>query len=166
MFDKNGTRIQAGDIVRITGAYFKTDNALYFVEQDGTNPGYLANDESVTLRKICKNGKISTSNHSIAFFPLTSTVSDRMKTAEAAAWNKEHAAIEIVHGLNTEHVLAWFEEEARKQREQEEYYTMRGYDWENWGKKYADTAAWYESVVKNMTAGGDLTLEDFVEKFC
>lgn len=166
MFDKNGTRIQAGDIVRITGAYFKTDNALYFVEQDGTNPGYLANDENVTLRKICKNGKISTGKYSIAFFPLTSTVSDRMKTAEAAAWNKEHATIEIVQGINTEHVLAWFTEEAKKQRKQEKYYTMRGYDWENWGKKYAVTAAWYENVIERMSAGEDLSPEAFMKKFC
>lgn len=28
MLDKNGIEIKTGDIVRITGAYFKTDNAV------------------------------------------------------------------------------------------------------------------------------------------
>lgn len=32
MFDKNGHEIKTGDIVEITGAYFKNDNGLYFVE--------------------------------------------------------------------------------------------------------------------------------------
>lgn len=165
MFDKNGIRIQAGDIVRITGAYFKTNNACYFVEQDGTNPGYAANDTEVTLSKICKNGKISTAKYAITFFPLKSFTSDPKKSAAAAEWDKKHATIEIIHTINNEHVIAWFSQQAKERREHENYYSMRGYDWEHWVKQYAETAAWYESVVERMSKK-DMTLEEFAAAFC
>lgn len=165
MLDKNGIRIQAGDIVRISGAYFKTDNAYYFVEQDGTNPGYVADDTEVTLKKICRNGKISTAKYSLAFFPLKSFTSDRTKNAAAEEWNKEHATIEIVHTVNNEQVIEWFEQQAKERREQEHYYSMRGYDWERWVKQYAEAAAWYESVVERMKSK-EMSLEEFVNAFC
>ena len=58
MTDKNGKEIVTGDIVRITGAYFKTDNSLYFVER---SPGDLNwNGDIYSLRKIGKKGKVRT----------------------------------------------------------------------------------------------------------
>ena len=83
MLDKNGIRINAGDIVQISGAYFKNDNGFYYVEQDGTNPGYLMDDTQVTLKKICRNGKISTTKYSTCFFPIGVFVSDPKKRAAA-----------------------------------------------------------------------------------
>ena len=151
MIDKNGIRINAGDIVQITGAYFKNDNGFYYVEQDGTNPGYAADDTQVTLKKICRNGKISTTKYNIAFFPLHSYCSDPRKNAAADEWNKEHAAIEIIKNIDNSQVLAFFEDAAKKQRETAEYYSMRGYDWEHWCKQYEETAAWYEGVVERMS---------------
>ena len=32
MLDKNGIEIKTGDVVEITGAYFKNDNGFYYVE--------------------------------------------------------------------------------------------------------------------------------------
>lgn len=151
MIDKNGKLIKAGDIVRIAGAYFKNDNGLYYVEQDGTNPGYLMGDTQVTLKKICKNGKISTAKYNIAFFPLCSFCSDQRKNADAAEWNKEHATIEIIYDVDQSQVIKFFEDQAKDFRKQEEYYNMRGYEWEHWGKKSADAAAWYEGVVERMS---------------
>ena len=31
MFDKNGVEIRTGHIVKVTGAFFKNDNGLYYV---------------------------------------------------------------------------------------------------------------------------------------
>lgn len=33
MFDKNGVEIRTGQVVKVTGAFFKNDNGLYFVEK-------------------------------------------------------------------------------------------------------------------------------------
>lgn len=33
MFDKNGKEIKTGMAVRVSGAYFKKDNGLYFVDR-------------------------------------------------------------------------------------------------------------------------------------
>ena len=165
MLDKNGIRINAGDIVQISGAYFKNDNGFYYVEQDGTNPGYLMDDTQVTLKKICRNGKISTAKNSICFFPIGVFVSDPKKRAAANEWNKKHATIEIVKGIDNSQVIEFFRKEAKKHREQEDYYNMRGYEWEHWGQKYAETAAWMESVVDRLTGKG-MSLEEFAETYC
>lgn len=151
MFDKNGLKIHAGDIVRIEGGYLKNDNGLFFVEQDGTNPGYLADDSQVTLHRICRNGKISTAKYTLAFFPLACYCNDYMKRAAARAWNKEHAVIEVVNGVNTEHIAEWFRGKAEELREQERYYKMRGFN-DKYVGTYTATAKWHEDVVARMTA--------------
>jgi len=152
MLDKNGVRIHAGDIVRVEGGFFKNDNGLFFIMQDGTNPGYLSNDTEVTMSRIGKNGKLSTAKYALAFFPLKAFCNDRSKREQARAWNAEHATIEVVGGVNKDHVVEYFREQAKAYRETEEHYNKRGYDWEYWGKQYAQTAKWHEDVVARMTA--------------
>lgn len=94
MTDKNGKQIRTGDIVRISNAYFKNDNGLYYVENSPGDPSWLGKDHC--LKKICKSGKISTAKYNICFWPICCFVSDRSKSAEANRWNKEHAEIEIM----------------------------------------------------------------------
>lgn len=48
MTDKNNVEIKAGDIVEITGAYFKHDNAIYFVEHIPGAPAGLAATSACT----------------------------------------------------------------------------------------------------------------------
>lgn len=91
MLDKNGVEIRTGCIVEITGAYFKNDNGLYFVQRSPGDPSWCGRDYS--LKKISKAGKISKAKYSLCFWPIVSVVSDRWKTAEANAWNKAHAQI-------------------------------------------------------------------------
>ena len=91
MTDKNGIEIKTGDIVEITGSYFKTDNGFYFVERSEGDPGWLGSD--YCLHKISKRGKISQAKKNICFWPIAVFISDRAKTAEARKWNQEHAEI-------------------------------------------------------------------------
>ena len=86
MLDKNGVEIRTGCIVEITGAYFKNDNGLYFVQRSPGDPSWCGRDYS--LKKISKAGKISKAKYSLCFWPIVSVVSDRWKTAEANAWNR------------------------------------------------------------------------------
>lgn len=67
MTDKNNVEIKAGDIVEITGAYFKHDNALYFVEHIPGDPGWNGGD--ICLHMIGKSGKLSSTKYSTCFWP-------------------------------------------------------------------------------------------------
>lgn len=110
MLDKNGVEIKTGQIVEITGAYFKNDNGLYFVTRSPGDPSWRGSDYSLT--KISKAGKISKAKYNLCFWPIVSVVSDRWKTAEANAWNKEHAQIEVKSIKNMAEVAAYFQEKA------------------------------------------------------
>lgn len=65
MKDKNGVTMRTGDIVKIENSYFKNDLGYYFIEHSPGDISWCGNDYS--LRKICRNGKLSTAAHNIAF---------------------------------------------------------------------------------------------------
>lgn len=110
MLDKNGREIKTGDVVRISGAYFKNDNGFYFVENSAGDPSWCGTDHC--LKKISKKGKISVAKYNICFWPIHVCVSDRIKRAEANEWNREHAEIEIVDGIDRTEIANHFREEA------------------------------------------------------
>lgn len=147
--DKNGTIIQAGDIVEIKGAFFRNDNGFWYVEQDGTNPAYLGTD--LALYKIGKTGKISTAKHNLAFWPLKSYTSDRAKNAEANDWNKTNATIEITNKVSNAQVIEAFQKLVAEYKEAAEYYEMRGYG-EAWTKPNTDNAEYYSRALERMGA--------------
>lgn len=110
MTDKNGIEIKTGDIVEITGAYFKRDNGLYFVDNSPGDPNWRGNDHC--LKKISKAGKISKTKYNICFWPIMVTVNGP-KYYEAKRWNAENAAIEVKPALaNMAEVAAHFREAA------------------------------------------------------
>lgn len=110
MLDKNGAEIKTGAIVKITGAYFKNDNGLYFVQASPGDPSWCGSDCS--LKRISKAGKISTAKYSHCFWPIGIFVSNRVKAAEARQWNAKHAEIEVVELKNMEEVAAYFQKKA------------------------------------------------------
>jgi len=73
--------------VEISGAYFKNDNGLYFVQASPGDPSWCGSDYS--LRRISKAGKISTAKYSLCFWPISVFISNRAKAAEARQWNRE-----------------------------------------------------------------------------
>lgn len=110
MLDKNGREMRTGDVVRISGAYFKNDNGLYFVENSAGDPNWCGSDHS--LKKISKKGKISVAKHNICFWPIGIFVNDRMKRAEANEHNRKFAEIEIVDDIDRTEIAKHFEEKA------------------------------------------------------
>lgn len=123
MLDKNGKKIMTGDVVQITGAYFKNDNGLYFVEHSPGDVDWTGNDYS--LRKISKRGKISTAKGRICFWPIAIFTNSYEKRVNGNAWNKEHAAIEIVSGFPVHEVIAHFKQEANNAGERAEQLAWR-----------------------------------------
>ncbi len=92
--DKNGKEIKKGDIVKIAGGYFKSDNGLFRVIHAPGDPDWLGKDWC--LYRINRDGTESKSKYKTAFWPLTVTVSSYQKRCEAKRHNAEHATIEVI----------------------------------------------------------------------
>ena len=113
MTDKNNRTMKTGDVVEITGAYFKNDNGLYFVEHTPGDPNWSGRDHC--LRRIKRNGELSTAKDNLCFWPISAYVNSLDKRAAANQWNQEHAEIEIKAFPHTAHIAAYFADEAEKQ---------------------------------------------------
>ena len=110
MTDKNGIEIKTGDVVEITGAYFKSDNGLYFVKHSPADPNWSGKDHC--LCRIKRTGELSTAKNRLCFWPVAVFVSSRAKSAQADAWNREHAEIEVKRIPNRAPIAAYFAAEA------------------------------------------------------
>ena len=106
MFDKSGVEIRTGQVVKVTGAFFKNDNGLYFVDNSPGDPSWSGSDYS--LKKVRRNGRLSSSARNICFWPIAVFTNDRAKNAQADAWNREHSEIEVVDLPDTSGVLGHF----------------------------------------------------------
>ena len=109
--DVNGVEIMTGDIVKISNAYFKVDNGLYFVsdkEGDVSTCG-----TGLTLHKVNRDGTLSTAKYNVGFWPIFHTCNDRVKRALANEWDSKNATIEVVtNGFNLGPVIEHFRAEA------------------------------------------------------
>ena len=150
MLDRNGIEIRTGDFVRISNAYYKTDNGVYFVEYSPGDPTWSGMDHA--LQKVKRNGEISTAKYRHAFWPLESFCSDHIKNALADDWNREHAEIEIISGIDRTAIIAHFTEEANNHDEQAKEYGWRWGENSEWAVKYRTYATHYRNVVKRISA--------------
>lgn len=148
MTDKNNHTMKTGDVVEITGAYFKNDNGLYFVEHTPGDPNWSGRDHC--LRRIKRNGELSTAKDNICFWPIHAFVNSRDKRAAANQWNQEHAEIEIKAFPNTAHIAAYFASEADSLDA-----TIKRYTWDfgedcQTVKDAKETQAFYRSVADGL----------------
>lgn len=150
MTDKNNRTMKTGDVVEITGAYFKNDNGLYFVEHTPGDPNWSGRDHC--LRRIKRNGELSTAKDHICFWPIHAFVNSRDKRAAANQWNQEHAEIEIKTFPHTEHIAKFFAAEADSLDA-----TIKRYTWDfgedcQTVKDTKETQAFYRSVADGLRA--------------
>lgn len=148
MTDKNNRTMKTGDVVEITGAYFKNDNGLYFVEHTPGDPNWSGRDHC--LRRIKRNGELSTAKDNLCFWPIHAFVNSRDKRAAANQWNQEHAEIEIKTFPHTEHIAAYFADEADSLD-----VTIKRYTWDfgedcQTVKDTKETQAFYRSVAGGL----------------
>lgn len=121
MLDKNGIEIKTGDVVEITGAYFKNDNGFYYVEHSAGDPGWMGHNHC--LKKISKRGKISKAKRNICFWPIGVFVNSLETRIAANSWNKEHATIEVKTDIDRTEIAEHFREEAENMVKQIKYCT-------------------------------------------
>jgi hypothetical protein len=95
MQDKNGKEIKVGDVVVISGGYFKADNGRFRVEHVPGEGNWLGKE--CNLRRIKRDGTYSAGKYTIAFWPLSVTVGGYEKYRAAMKHNAENAQIEIVN---------------------------------------------------------------------
>ena len=152
MVDKNGVEIRTGDVVRVSGAFFQSDNGTYYVEHSPGDPTWLGSDYS--LRRICRNGRLSAGKGKIAFWPLGAFTNDRFKNAQARAWNAKNAEIEVIPFEKTDEIRKHFEEEAKKTGDAIRYYV----DYCGWSeesdsiRRYKACKAHCEAVAARLAA--------------
>lgn len=146
MKDINGVEMKTGDIVEIKNAYFKVDNGLYFVENVPGNVTWCGS--YLSLHKITKKGELSIAKYSTGSWPLFICTNNREKNAAAREWNKDHATIEVIEGIATEHIQAHFEEEAESTQKQADYQKWNFGEESEYYKKVLEMVAHYRNVVK------------------
>lgn len=130
MLDKNGIEMVTGMVVEIKDAYFKNDNGLYYIDYTPGDVGWLGKDYS--LKKIKRNGQLSTAKKNICFWPIAAFTSDSSKNAACHSWNEEHATIEVKTIKDYSFIKAHFEEEIDKMEQQKKYYSW------NWGEDHPE----------------------------
>lgn len=151
MFDKNGKEIKTGDVVEITGAYFKSDNGLYFIDRAPGDPCWTGN--AYCLKKICRNGQLSKAKNNICFWPIEHFVSSLDKRREAAAWDEKNAQIEVKTIQNMDGIAQHFQQESRN-LEAEVQRLVR-----IWGREdkeiqaYREAKTFYEAVAERVKKG-------------
>lgn len=147
--DKNGVEMKAGNIVEIKNAYFKNDNGVYFVDNAPGDASWCGSGYS--LKKMRKNGKLSTATHNIAFWPLCAFTSNRQKNAECKAWNEQNATIEVVYNIDNAQVVEHFKQKAEALEKQ---ITRQGWDFGEGSEifiKSTELKKHYLSVVERLS---------------
>lgn len=147
MNDKNGREIRLGDIVKISGGYFKSSNGTFFVSS--------GDDRSIWLHRIKKNGEPCVSSaSSTQNWPLSSYCSDRTKNAEAKRHNAVNAQIEVIDGMNTYYVAEHFRSKASEAAERAENAVRRG-EAEEWIQRYRDEETRNRAVADRLSANAE-----------
>lgn len=86
--------MKTGDIVEVQGGYFKSDNGLFIIVHSPGDINWYGNDWC--LKRLNKNLTPSKSKYKMAFFPLSVTISDRVKAEQAKEHNAKYATIRVI----------------------------------------------------------------------
>lgn len=94
MQDRNGTEIRTGDIVEVTGGFFKHDNGRFLVKHTPGDDGWFGRYHSLT--RLNKNGTLSKAKYRLSSWPLTPMTNSWVRRREAREHNAKFAKIEVV----------------------------------------------------------------------
>lgn len=140
--------MKTGDIVEISNAFFKNDNGMYVVAHSPGDPNWCGSDYS--LRKLNKNGSLSTRKYNIAFWPLKAFTNSYWKRAEANDWNSKNATIAVVSGIDKSFIKDYFREKSDENADAAKSCGWRwGKDNDNY-KKYVEISDFYKGLADAM----------------
>ncbi len=139
--------LRTGDIVEIKGAYFKSDNGLWFIRRAPGDADWSGSECS--LLRLCKDGKISRRANNRTFWPLICFVNDRDKKAEAKAWNERNATIRVRTDIESKYVADYFREEADKADKTFRYFKMH-YEFGEYASQKKALADFFSRVAERI----------------
>ena len=90
--------LKTGDVVEITGAFFKKHNGKYKVTHSPDDQNWSGTD--YCMNKLMRDGTMK--DHDLTFWPLKSFTTDPAKHREAYQHNKEHAKLRIISKQQSE----------------------------------------------------------------
>lgn len=146
MKDKNGKEMRTGDIVKVSGAYTKRHNGYFVIEHTPGDVSWLGSDYS--LERLKKNGEYSNGSYTTQFWPLSYFSNNREHNAAAREHDSKNATIEIVGNINTEFIIAHFEEESKNSMEQSKVWGWQFGEDSETTKKAVARSEHYKKVVE------------------
>ena len=111
MVDKNGRQIQTGDVVLVSGGYFKSDNGLFAVIHAPGDPGWYG-ENCCLNNKLCRSGKLSEGKYATAFWPIAVNAGSWRTKMDAKSWNAANAEILVVDDVNRSYIAENFRSRA------------------------------------------------------
>lgn len=156
MKDKNGKEMRTGDIVKVGGAYTKRHNGYFVIEHTPGDVSWLGEDYS--LQRLKKNGEYSNGSYTTQFWPLCYFSNNIEHNAAAREHDSKNATIEIVGNINTEFIVAHFEEESKNSMEQAKVWEWQFGEDSETTKKAIARAEHYKKVVEYIKEKGDMLI--------
>lgn len=161
MKDKNGKEMRTGDIVKVSGAYTKRHNGYFVIEHTPGDVSWLGEDYS--LQRLKKNGEYSNGSYTTQFWPLSYFSNNRTHNSLAREHDSKNATIEIVENVNTEFIIANFEEESENSLKAAKDYAWRFGENSEVTKKVIARSEHYKKVVEYIK-GKEEKVEEITEK--
>lgn len=146
MKDKNGKEMRTGDIVKVSGAYTKRHNGYFVIEHTPGDASWLGSDYS--LQRLKKNGEYSNGSYTTQFWPLCYFSNNETHNALAHEHDSQNATIEVVGNINTEFIIAHFEEESENSAKQAKVWEWRFGEDSETTKKAIERSEHYKKVVE------------------
>lgn len=146
MKDKNGKEMRTGDIVKVSGAYTKRHNGYFVIEHTPGDVSWLGEDYS--LQRLKKNGEYSNGSYTTQFWPLSYFSNNKTHNELAREHDSKNATIEIVENINTEFIIANFNEKSEKSLKAAKDYAWRFGEDSEVTKKTIAQSEHYKKVVE------------------
>lgn len=118
--DVNGVEMRTGDIVEITGGYYKSDNGMFLITVSPKDTGW--NGSYYGMERINKNGSISKAKYNNGSWPIQIYTNSRFKYFEAKNHNEQHAKIKVIKGIKKDGAIKRFNESLDELQGLHDYY--------------------------------------------
>ena len=94
MLDKNNRELRTGQVVYVSGGYFKSDNGLFRITHSPNDENWSGSDHC--LKRVNKKWIDSKAKYSVAFYPLMVTTNNMEQKLIAKEHNKNNSSIKIL----------------------------------------------------------------------
>lgn len=155
MLDSKNREIMTGDFITISGAYFNSNNGLWFVEHASDAPDYSS--DTVWLRKVKKSGELCVGKAgNSTSLPLCYYCSDWKKNRAAREHDAVNLRYEVTDGINTHYAVEHYKEQIAGWEERIRQYSMSSVEWQREeAEKMRGWVAYYSAVIDRLAQNAE-----------